>query len=373
MEIKVERKKKIKWFAAGLDKEALTKRYRELAKEFHPDISQDPDAEEKMKEINAEYDEYFTLIRVAETGYNVDDIQSTYGQARTSREIILAFLRKDKKRGTGFFAFNYKGKIVSDASPSWQKFHGGFAVCKLSSVFPAYADMPDTQTVSLMVDAQPECPSYADMYFGLKFGDFWYPADSAELADKSTWGAKHAYMWDLDKYVNIHSQYGDAWVVYRGAQKTAYMKAAGRIMDCRLDLKPEFYTVQETVPAEDFGYLAFQDCTKSEFCRFHDVDVWPKLARALDPIRITKAQDMYWVDDPIVAHFARTGIVCFWRSRFNHRMRFGCFSSEGLRAGIHRLSIEDAEHIQDYLDRLNGEFDATSKQMARKGKIRISL
>lgn len=52
-------------------------------------------------------------------------------------------------------------------------------------------------------------------------------------------------------------------------------------------------------------------------------------------------------------------------------MRYGTFNQFVLEKSLHELSIDDAEHIQDYLDDLNKEFDQVSKGMVKKGKLTI--
>lgn len=43
------------WFSTTFSVDALKKEYRALARKYHPDVSTDPEAEEKFKEIAAEY------------------------------------------------------------------------------------------------------------------------------------------------------------------------------------------------------------------------------------------------------------------------------------------------------------------------------
>ena len=44
----------------GVDRNAspeeIKKAYRQLARKYHPDVSSEPDAEERFKEVNAAYD-----------------------------------------------------------------------------------------------------------------------------------------------------------------------------------------------------------------------------------------------------------------------------------------------------------------------------
>lgn len=52
---------KMKWFKNIKTKQELRKRYRELCKQYHPDVNSDTDGTE-MKEINSEYDELIKFL-----------------------------------------------------------------------------------------------------------------------------------------------------------------------------------------------------------------------------------------------------------------------------------------------------------------------
>lgn len=383
----------MKWFETGLSQESLNKKYRTLVKQYHPDVNDSSEATAIMAEINAEYDKYFVQLRYTETGYNADEIHDIYSRARKHREIVLAFLRRDKKEGNGFFALNRNGKIVSDGGESWKDFHGGFAVCQLdiTSERFLFSDIVLEQKAKRL-DIEPLCPNYADMYFGLHYGEF--ESESTEMADPSNRVQEHAHMDEYKKYYLVHSKYyGDIWIApepstcrrngyygvqYQPSQWYAYMKVPDHlrktftIMRCRFGLKKEFYQVKEEVLGIDFGYLVFQDCTREEFLRYHDVDFTPEFADALEMNRLEE-KDLYWIDDPVVAHFARAGILRFYQSKRNFKMRYGSFYLTGLDSKIHELSIDDAERIQDYLDDLNGNFEDGAKSMIKKGKLKIDV
>ena len=375
----------MKWFKDGLTKDELTREYRTLAKMYHPDVSKDPSATEKMKEINNEYDKYFVAMRAEETGYNTNDIYSYYQSARKSREIILAFLRKDKNLGKGFFTFNEYGKIMSDDSETWDGFHGGFAVCQLEKTtehFLFHDHVKDQKVKRLNYTV--EFPNFADMYFGLQFGQF--TSDSTEVVDPNIRGVGERA--DIDRYGHYNhiynETYGDIWETSENtavwnpkikhyqskARRYAYMKVNNRIMRCNFDLNPQFFEVVEGFKGYDFGFLAFQECTREEFYKWHDVDYTPELAPALDCKRLGE-DDLYWIEDPMIAHFARVGLLYFFQSKINFKLRYGSFDSWYLNNHIQDLSIDDAEEIQDFLDKLNKDFEDASKGMAKKGKLKI--
>lgn len=368
----------MKWFEDGLDREGLTKAYRELAKKYHPDVNKDPTATKSMQEINAEYDQYFVSMRSVETGYDADNIWNIYKRAKKSREIILAFLRRDKQKGSGFFAFNRHGKIYSDDSDSWQGFRGGFSVCQLEQTREGFlfTNIVTDQKVKRLPHPV-EFPTHAEMYFALQYGEF--NTDSTDLIDPSIERGRSASVDEYDMFRHVHTDtYGDIWLSNvseirgrRSIKKTyAYMKVIDRIMSCEFDLDSKFCQLEEFIHGYDFGYIAFQNCTRAEFCGWYDVDYKPKLAPALDCKLLTE-DELYWVDDPIVAHFARNQVISFYQSKVNFKLRYGTFNEVELEKHLHELSEEDAERIQDFLDKINDEFEESSKNMARKGKIHL--
>lgn len=374
----------MKWFREGLSKDELTQEYKSLAKKYHPDINKDPSSTRCMQEINAEYDQYFVTMHSIETGYNADNIWDIYRRAKETREIILAFFRRDKQKGSGFFAFNRHGKISSDDSESWNGFRGGFAVCQLEQTRESFlfTEVVTDQKVKRL--SYPiEFPTCAEMYFGLQYGEF--NSASTEITDPSIKKGEKASMDDYYTFNHIHSDtYGDMWISTtheyewddrysrrRSVKKTyAYLKVIDRIMCCEFNINPDFYRIEEQIHGYDFGYIAFQNCTREEFRGWYDVDYEPQLAPALDCKLLTE-DDLYWVDDPVVAHFARNGVVRIYQSKVNFKLRYGTFDRFELETHLHELSEEDAERIQDFLDKINKDFEESSKNMARKGKIHL--
>ena len=96
-------------------------------------------------------------------------------------------------------------------------------------------------------------------------------------------------------------------------------------------------------------------------------------ADALNCEYIKNENDLYWIDNPVVLHYARLGIVKFYHSKVNFKLRYGTFDSKILEENAHELDIDNAEIIQDYLDELNQDFVDKSEAMARKGKINIKI
>lgn len=385
----------MKYFKEGLNSDELKCEYRKLAKKYHPDLNNE-DTTEIMKAINNEYDNYFTAIRYNEIGYNPDDIRESYERARKERETILVFLRRDKKEGgQNWFTNNRYGKIISDGSESWKGFHGGFSVIELTRtvegersfvdiMFGEYSNIKEQKARRIPMSIT--FPTYAEMYFGLKYGAF---GDSEELTTVETAPVKVAHMDEYSNYIHIHHKiYGDMWIANQGRlsssllgpmlkyYRIAYMSCGNRIMECSLPNIGEYETI-ETVEADEFGFRAFQDCTKKEFEQYHDTELhgFHKAVgcKELRKNKYGEWDSLWWVEDPTVAYFARKGIVKFYQSEYNFKMRYGVFDMDNLKKNIHLITIEEAEIIQDFLDDLYKDFDDHVKSMVKKGKIKISI
>lgn len=386
----------MKYFKEGLSSEELKREYRKLAKQYHPDLNKQQDTTDIMKAINQEYDTYFTSIRYCEIGYNPDDIKASYERARKERETILVFLRRDKKEGgKNWFTNNRYGKIVSDDSESWKGFHGGFSVVELTRVvegersfvdimFNEYSNVKEQKARRIPMNIT--FPSYAEMYFGLQYGAF---GNSTDLTTTATAPIKNARMDEYDDYIHIrHKIYGDMWITNQGRitpslfgpvtkqYRTGYMTCGNRIMECGVPNIGE-YEVVEKVNADEFGFRAFQDCSKAEFEKYHDTE-FHKFHKALGCKEITRNRygewdSLWWIDDPTVSYFARKGIVKFYQSEYNFKMRYGVFDMDSLKKNIHLITIEEAEIIQDFLDDLYRDFDDHVKAMIKKGKIKINI
>lgn len=82
----------MKWFKGCTTAETVKKRFRDLCKEYHPDLHPGAENEEKMKEINAEYDVAWARYKnahgdgkTAEGNYTTDSKSGTESR-RTADE-----------------------------------------------------------------------------------------------------------------------------------------------------------------------------------------------------------------------------------------------------------------------------------------------
>lgn len=372
------------WFDNCSNIEELSTKYKTLAKKYHPDVSKEENADKIMKEINAEYDASYSAIILGK--YDIINIAKSYKQQKEKPiEYILAFFMKDKQRGKGYFAYTFerenifwwrskkKIKIVTDDSDTWDNFRGGFAVVSIEYDYEnGVYDVYRAKNSKIV----PETPSYVDMYYWIHERNL----ESSNTTDiiKSNIQMDSSYLNDWNSFWFIKTNYYKTWItkgyLLNGkCNKVAYMKVGNIIMSCIYPIDDQYYNIEDNVKGTEFSYIIFQECTKKEFCNTHDVDYRPMFADALNCEYIRNENDLYWIDNPVVLHYARLGIVKFYQSKINFKLRYGTFDSKVLEENAHELDIDNAEIIQDYLDELNQDFVDKSEAMARKGKINIKI
>lgn len=370
----------MRWFKDGLNEDQLKKEYRRLAKEHHPDLCQDPsaraEAEEAMKEINHQFDEYFTNQRVREFSWM--DTWKAQQAAQKIRATILVWLRKDQENpgkwfsvverrhiGFWFWSFFTNIKGVTDDGPEWKDFHGGFAYC-------SYID--DTEDHEVKLSKLPATIT---------------PANGREVY---YYNRDHFDDGSFDQYVEIKCRFGIYWAEKVDKGYLFYVKAElpkEFLMIGKSDGRDEEYAARsinkvfvnsrwiqeaeilQTCTGSDLPYIVFQECTMEDFMRYHDVNQAPQYS---DLVGVKEVKNDFWfISDPVVAYYARKGIIRIFESSRNFRIRFGYFSNADLRKKIHLMSIDDAETIQDYLDEINAQFDVHVCSLIKKGKIKLKI
>lgn len=373
----------MQYFKDDLNEEELKKEYRKLAKEYHPDVNKNPNANEIMAEINRQFDEYFTNQALRE--YSWVDTMRQKREANKVRATLLVYLRRDKdnpgtwfthveERYYYFWFLSTRSRFTAVTIPndkSWDNFRGGFAYCSY--------DQPDeydrVRLTKLPATITPA--NEKELYWYLK--DHW--GDTA-----------------FEHFSLLRTRFGDFWARDTDSNKgyVFYVKVElpKKYMELEsgsLDIDgPEKYTARsiDTVfvnnrwiqeakliddcDGKDFRYRLFLECTAQEFNETHDVDYVPQFSEAMN-VKPISDSDLYFIKDPMVWYYAKHGIVCFYCARDNFRIRYGTFDSDGLRRNMHLLNVEDAEIIQDVLDELNQSFDDEVRRRIKSGKIKIKI
>lgn len=371
------------WFDNCSTLEEITNLYRSLAKKYHPDVSKEENADKIMKEINAEYDVAYSNIITNK--FDITNISNAYKQRKNEPiNLKLAFFMKDKTREKGYFSYIFntyklfffgnsvaKKKVITDDSDTWDDFKGGFAI--ISTEYDYENDIYKAKRYKSII---PETPTYVDMYYWIHERNI----ESSEVTDivekNITMNSSVGFEWNLFKL--IRTKFYNTWIEkeYMGKGKFAthaYMKVGNIIMSCIYPVNEKYYTVEDEVEGIEFSYAIFQECTKKEFCRTHDVDYTPKYSDGMQCELLRKESDLYWIHDPVVLHYARLGIVKFYQSKYSYKLRYGTFDSKVLEKNAHELDIESAEIIQDFLDELNDDFNNHIEGMIKSGKLKINI
>lgn len=391
------------WFKPGLDREQLKKEYHSLAKKYHPDLSKDPNAEEKMKEINDQFDDYFT--RQAEFEYGWATQAAEREKAQKVRATVLVYLLRDKFNDGKFFAIvenssrvvwdysfswffgNHGGyhrertriKGITTDDKAWNDFRGGFAYC-------TYGEPNENNEVSLnRLPATIEPATLEELYF----------------YNKAIWADSQ-----YNRFFQAKTRFGVIWYTINNSRWdgfddiTAYMKAT---------LPPEFlaigkegdkdaeYEARQIKPVQlstgyireaehlcsytgsDIPYVLFQDCTEEEFRTYHDVNIYPQFADVVPATELSfnnRGKGNYFIpyfENPAVETAFRKGVIRLFTADSNFRKRYGFFDSTRLKDYLYLFSIDEIEEIQDYLDEINKDFDTWVKGMIKKGKIRFKV
>ena len=371
------------WFDKCSNIKERSAKYKTLAKKYHPDVSKEENADKIMKEINAEYDASYSAIILGK--YDIINISNAYKQRKNKHiNLKLAFFMKDKTREKGYFSYIFdtyklfffgnnvvKKKVITDDSDTWDDFKGGFAI--ISTEYDYENDMYKAKRYKSII---PKTPTYVDMYYWIHERNL----ESSNTTDIVNINIEmdSSYLNDWNNFWFIKTNYYKTWITKEHllngkCNKVAYMKVGNIIMSCAYPIDDQYYNIEDNVKGTEFSYIVFQECTKKEFCNTHDVDYRPMFADALKCEYIRNENDLYWIYNPVVLHYARLGIIKFYQSKINFKLRYGTFDSKVLEENAHELDIDNAEIIQDYLDELNQDFVDKSEAMVKKGKINIKI
>lgn len=369
------------WFKDNLSEEELKKEYRKLCKKFHPDVSKDPNAEVYMKEINEQFDQYWSNQKIRE--FEWVDTWKAKQEARKYRATVLVWLRRDQFNPGKFYSIvdekhtwywfwkeYIKIKGVTDDGPEWEGFRGGLAYCEYDSSNNGY----QSAEVSLKkLPATITPASLAEVYYFNK--DHW---------SDSRYHLMYKIQCRFGTFIASDRDYG--YTFYVKAELPEKFLKIGNVSDeakysarsinlVYVDYKwiKEAKTL-EVFTGADVPYLVYQECTEDDFNKYHDTDKnIHDLYQYIRGVGCKVVRDDMFVDNPIVAMCIRNRILTIHQSSRNFRIRCGYFNTDELKRNIHLFSIDDIEEVQDYLDDINKEFIDHFKALVRRGKISMKI
>ena len=332
------------YFKPGLTKKELTEEYRRLAKLYHPDVCKDVNATEIMAEINAEYDECYKQMHYIETKEHPDWYRSRYKSRRL-----------DIRLGLFEYSENYQAYVLNTynhyyANITYPDFNGGFAL---------YVPTNSLHGLELL-DIPLTCPTYAEMYFSIDGVETTslvstnQPTKSAWVVD---WLDYRRVEYAKDKFIWVHGV----------TDCTAYLANNGVVTSCPVKFNRQ-WKIHEMCKGTDFGFKAFFGMSRLEFESSFDVDFNPPFMSEMGMIK-TPMSDLYWIDNPMIWHFTRLGIIQFYHSKKNFRVRIGTFVRKTLQVHLHDISIDELDEIQSFFDDLYSDYMDTVRSMCKKRKI----
>lgn len=353
----------MKYFEQGLDKAALKIRYRELAKQYHPDLHQDKAAEYTiiMQEINQEYDNYFTAIVVPFTA-TTRQYEQAKQEAKRYRERIILFMVRDKRsqeRGhfVGFRSFGngYGGVYTStyySIGDNWKDFRTGLALCEIdeSDILGGTVER---------IPAEFEMPNFKDI---LKYHNKTHIA-CARFSD--------GYYADDDMFHHISTQSGEYVVSCFNQPKVAILVMLNGELNSVWVKKSFLGPINdlESIGLTDMYFQEYTGYTYDEFSARYDINYAPQFADVVGNVLV---KDMYF-DNPAIGYCLRKGILRIYAAKSNYKMKYGTFDYRLLVEYLPNLDIEDIDEMQDILDEINPKYEEMVKGMIKKGKIRIKV
>lgn len=373
----------MEWFRPGLDRDELKKEYRKLCKQYHPDLSKDPNATEYMKEINYQFDQYY--VHQSKEEYSWAHEERAARESRRVRMAILVRLYWNEDAGHyttrietdgEWYLWGYRrlyniGHAVDiPGENTWEGFKGGLAYVSFEKPISNFASIILKRLPAVIEPASPE-------------EVFWY--------NKSNWNNS-----ETDRFIQADCKFGRVIFQITSEVKSWYDKAYGNmLMKCSLpnefllgEVDPKTgakyaaRSIQEVnvrigscgrllnvveLTGADFPYMVYQDCSRDEFAKYHDMTL-PEFSD-LVPLVEVPVGFLTGERDPIVDYLHSKRIIRVFRYNRNFKIQCGMFDQRHMEENMELMGIEDAELIQDYLDAINRDFVEQAKKLLRKGKI----
>ena len=374
----------IKWFVgATSSKEELKKRYLQLAKEHHPDITGSSD-DTNMKEINNEYDTLYNEILKGNYSFIIDDDKKDSVAALVAYRVML--LVRNKKNV-------YPGKFISIGSR-----------CKNMWGWLSYADhLPIYHTaendscegvnpgfnVCEVIGREKLQSEHAGLYFDaelirvIKDKTLVYPESSEILAyalSKVHNGFRTEVSYETVNFFMVESQFGAVFgsghgnCINKEENKyildsfTAVFYMDGVPYECDINIKHLGPYTAYGFSAADIISYHYADCPASEL--FKDVDfALPDIAMHLrfDP-RKDRIAD--WPFDAVISRYHRLGIISVYRhgheflATFNKLRLYGAFHDR-------LIDIEDFDYCCQWMDEQYNKTLEKFKRDVKKGRIKL--
>ena len=357
------------------DMKEVKKKYRELAKMYHPDIpgnlERHPDCIEILKAINNEMDLIETgKITVSSTMYTNGSTvtENPYKAQRITRVIYVIW---DKRRNT-YAAPCYNGVIdFSD----WKHGCGLFFVTIVDDFPYHFCETIEKVWDDVTFDI-PEFNEITDMWINQMRELFDFQRPGTETLNDTV-------------YHYIQTSRGEfLYTIAPSHSFQAYGTSANKDIElltkvCMPDgsYRLEILNIQrsnlgkvqyeETVSLADIMFSTLWGYNYEEFLEQYDTERPSIIDRFRLPINRVTDYTLPHDVDLLLDHWIKAGVVEIYECSHDRRLRYGVLNMKSLI--MRKASIEDINMAQDYLDQLNQKFEETFKRMVKKGTIRTIL
>lgn len=353
------------------DKNAVKKKYRELAKKYHPDIPGNrekfPNCEEIIKIINNEMD-LITSGRICSNPFSKYEAPKNES---VNKHVIRAIYVIWDNRNKRYVAPCY-GDIL-DLS-NWERGCGLFVV-----EIRKYRSFPFVDVITKVFDdANFDIPEFSEI------ADFYIDRirDSFEF---ESWDD----MLNLE-YHYVQTNRGE--FLYRLRSFERYNPVPYPIKNREIELltkvcipgkQPHLETLdiqlsnlgkveyEEVVSLRDIVYQSLWGYTYDEFNECYSVAAPEIFSKFYMRMRPTKDHTIPHDVDPLIYYWISIGAITIIECPEHKNIRYGVLNMKKL--GTRKVSIEDLDTAQDYLDRLNDECVDTVRRMIKKGTIKLLI
>lgn len=390
----------MKYFKPGLSIEELKREYKSLAKKYHPDVSNDPNAEVVFKEINEEYTAYYSLLSKKSDKKNGNnycsfyydiiaywtrsdirdmfkDIESWYDFINNNRNTrghkentFVAFFTKhsDNTYKCKQYVYGSKyGEYGLDTEGSEENYEG-FQCVYMDGVLPI-VKISKTKKYSV-----PSDEAMAEYFIDEVSHDHieWYGKESWIEYIKRRYSLNHYYSPDRKNYECYGDTQTDASVSF-DFYCTMYDANSGleeKVVKSSIDAKStKYFKVKETVNWFDFPLKYYYGYTLDEFIKTYTIESFP-----------THATEFVYIDDLLNLFnkygldLAFSGVECIIKGKripYHNNVIFCAFNllnlvdygEDVVESGI------DIKRIQEVMDKINNDSMERLKGLIKKGKV----
>ena len=392
----------MKYFKPGLSIEELKREYKSLAKKYHPDVSNDPNADEIFKAINEEYKVYCSLLSKKSDKKNGNnycsfyyDIIAYWANSKMAKDIFkdiedwydfinnrnrntrnhkentfVAFFTKHSDNTYKCKQYVYGSKYYEyglDTEGSEENYEG-FQCVYTDSIMPI-VKISKTKKYSV-----PSDEAMAEYFIDEVSHDHieWYGKESWIEYIKRRYSLNHYYSPDRENYECYGDTQTDISVSF-DFYCTMYDVNSGleeKVVKSSIDAKSaKYFKVKETVNWFDFPLKYYYGYTLDEFIKTYTIESFPPHATEFVYI-----DDLLNLFNKYGLDLAFSGVECILKGKrvpYHNNVIFCAFNllnlvdygEDVVESGI------NIKRVQEVMDKINNDSREKLKDLIKKGKV----